>query len=456
MEINEVKVGDMVTYKNKQGKQVKGKVIHRHSGKDASHLTGHVNIQNIGGVPSFPVTIHVSDIKPHITEETDMQNENVYTMIDSIQTGDTDRTETLFREIMNTKIADVLASNKEEVAKSMFNTNECADCEAEEVDEALQGNQHKIDANKNGKVDAHDFKLLRKKKGVKEEVEQVDEISKQALSTYIKKAGPQIAGLEQKHGITSKPAMKRKRGVTRASINYLKKDLGMSTTRKEEVAHEAYSDPYAAKKSAEMKKAHAATMADAKKEYDAARKPKFAKNFMKMKKEEVELEEGNAENKMKKNTYADAKGAANKNGALDRGSQRRVDRQRTDEVDSIKKGIDNYAPKKAAVRSIIRGKVFGKLSDTETKMFARKRVKEDVNLQELDADTLRSYISKRAKPGQLDAARKGDSTAKKKVKGISNANASLTKKYKSKLDAAYNNAAAASYNKAKPGTYHGD
>lgn len=32
------------------------------------------------------------------------------------------------------------------------------------VDEALKGNQHKIDANKNGKVDAHDFKLLRSKK----------------------------------------------------------------------------------------------------------------------------------------------------------------------------------------------------------------------------------------------------------------------------------------------------
>ena len=86
---------------------MKGKVIHRHDGKDASHLTGHVNIQKIGGVPSFPVTVHVSDIKPHITEETDMQNENVYTMIDSIQTGDTDRVETLFREIMNTKISDV-------------------------------------------------------------------------------------------------------------------------------------------------------------------------------------------------------------------------------------------------------------------------------------------------------------------------------------------------------------
>ena len=37
--------------------------------------------------------------------------------------------------------------------------------------EELKGNQHKIDANKNGKVDAHDFKLLRGKKDMKEESE---------------------------------------------------------------------------------------------------------------------------------------------------------------------------------------------------------------------------------------------------------------------------------------------
>jgi len=459
MEIHEVKIGDVVSFKHK-GKTMKGKIIHRHDSKNSNaSLAGHVNVQGAGDA-SYPVTIHAAKLTPvpSLKEEDSMDNltENIENLLDHIHADENIEAENAFDALMQHKINELLSNVKIEVAQDMFNTNKCADCEAEEVvDEALVGKQHKIDANKNGKVDAHDFKLLRKKKGVKEDVEQVDEISKQALSTYIKKAGPQIAGLEQKHGITSKPAMKRKRGVTRASINYLKKDLGM-TTRKEEVAQEAYSDPYAAKKSAEMKKAHAATMADAKKEYDAARKPKFAKNFMKMKKEEVELEEGNAENKMKKNTYADAKGVANKNGALDRGSQRRVDRQRTDEVDSIKKGIDNYAPKKAPVRNIIRGKVFGKLSDTETKMFARKRVKEDVNLQELDADTLRSYISKRAKPGQLDAARKGDSTAKKQVKGISNANASLTKKYKSKMGNSYNNAAAASYNKAKPGTYHGD
>lgn len=43
------------------------------------------------------------------------------------------------------------------------------------VYEELKGNQHKIDANKNGKVDAQDFKLLRKKKKVAEEAEQIDE-----------------------------------------------------------------------------------------------------------------------------------------------------------------------------------------------------------------------------------------------------------------------------------------
>ena len=50
-----------------------------------------------------------------------------------------------------------------------------ADAVTKIMDEALKGNQHKIDANKNGKVDAHDFKLLRAKKEVKEESDQVEE-----------------------------------------------------------------------------------------------------------------------------------------------------------------------------------------------------------------------------------------------------------------------------------------
>jgi hypothetical protein len=59
--------------------------------------------------------------------------------------------------------------------------------EDEKVYEALKGNQHKIDANKNGKVDAHDFHLLRKKK-VAEEAEELDELSKATLGSYVVKS----------------------------------------------------------------------------------------------------------------------------------------------------------------------------------------------------------------------------------------------------------------------------
>jgi hypothetical protein len=71
-----------------------------------------------------------------------------------------------------------------------------AEAAAKIMGEQLKGNQHKIDANKNGKVDAHDFKLLRagKKPSMKkEDVEQLDEVGdtpagRKALSSYVSKA----------------------------------------------------------------------------------------------------------------------------------------------------------------------------------------------------------------------------------------------------------------------------
>ena len=55
--------------------------------------------------------------------------------------------------------------------KSIKNVAEAA---AKIMDEALKGNQHKIDANKNNKIDSQDFKLLRagkKPEQVKEEID---------------------------------------------------------------------------------------------------------------------------------------------------------------------------------------------------------------------------------------------------------------------------------------------
>ena len=95
-----------------------------------------------------------------------------------------------------------------------------ADAVTKIMDEALKGDQHKIDANKNNKIDAHDFKLLRSKKKVeeaaakpdfidldkdgdkkepmkkaasdkkmKEEVKQIDELSNKTLYSYLRKTG---------------------------------------------------------------------------------------------------------------------------------------------------------------------------------------------------------------------------------------------------------------------------
>ena len=95
-----------------------------------------------------------------------------------------------------------------------------ADAVLKIMDEALKGDQHKIDANKNNKIDAHDFKLLRSKKKVeeaaakpdfidldkdgdkkepmkkaasdkkmKEEVKQIDELSNKTLYSYLRKTG---------------------------------------------------------------------------------------------------------------------------------------------------------------------------------------------------------------------------------------------------------------------------
>jgi hypothetical protein len=73
--------------------------------------------------------------------------------------------------------------------------------EDEKVYEALKGDQHKIDANKNGKLDAHDFKLLRGKKKVAEEAEELEELSKKTVAAYAIKAKNQMGRDEYKAGV---------------------------------------------------------------------------------------------------------------------------------------------------------------------------------------------------------------------------------------------------------------
>ena len=113
-----------------------------------------------------------------------------------------------FQELVNNQLQvrayDAIEALRPEVGASMFgesshkkmdddeedmedeedeDEDEDEDEKKSKVEEELKGKQHKIDKNKNGKIDAHDFKLLRK-----EEAQQIAELSKKTVGSYLKKA----------------------------------------------------------------------------------------------------------------------------------------------------------------------------------------------------------------------------------------------------------------------------
>ena len=125
-------------------------------------------------------------------------------------------------------------------------TQKVAQAAAKIMDEELKGKQHKIDANKNGKVDAHDFKLLRAKKEVKEESEQIDELSKATMGSYVNKSAKDAVdrtAQEVETGEIDKVADKRMKGIKLATKKLAKEETAqveegyyknMDTNRKEE------------------------------------------------------------------------------------------------------------------------------------------------------------------------------------------------------------------------------
>ena len=67
-----------------------------------------------------------------------------------------------------------------------------ASCSSKKMEkEELHPNQKQLDKNKNGKLDSDDFKKLRKEEEEVVEEEQIDELSKATLSSYVKKADKQ-------------------------------------------------------------------------------------------------------------------------------------------------------------------------------------------------------------------------------------------------------------------------
>jgi len=99
--------------------------------------------------------------------------------------------------------------------------------EVEDFDEALVGNQHRIDANKNNKIDAHDFRLLRAKKkpsedAVKEGImDKVLPILTGGSDKDLLKKLQKDMGVKQTGQKPTPPAPVKPKGMAEGSLNEL-------------------------------------------------------------------------------------------------------------------------------------------------------------------------------------------------------------------------------------------
>lgn len=119
----------------------------------------------------------------------------------------------------------------------IFKADSVSEAYAKMKSEELKGKQHKLDVNKNGKVDGDDLAKLR---ATKEEVEQLDELSPGALKSYIKGAkADKAASNDEKssaesegdYGTASDAAQragKRKEGIKSAKAKLNKEDTEAS------------------------------------------------------------------------------------------------------------------------------------------------------------------------------------------------------------------------------------
>jgi len=97
--------------------------------------------------------------------------------------------------------------------------------EVEIVDEALIGNQHKIDKNHNNKIDAQDFKILRKKMKKEETVVEGKTPIDNNVPFEVPYNTTSSPVVKDKSGATHTP-MSRVKHLARQAMKKVKKDLG--------------------------------------------------------------------------------------------------------------------------------------------------------------------------------------------------------------------------------------
>ena len=124
---------------------------------------------------------------------------------------------------------EALKGNQHKIDKNKNNKIDAEDFKIlrkeETVDEALKGNQHKIDKNKNNKIDAEDFKILRKEETVEEGIKDIAKKAFKALTggsdedqlkALQKRAGAPVTG--------KKPEPKKEEVETQKTLRWFKEN----------------------------------------------------------------------------------------------------------------------------------------------------------------------------------------------------------------------------------------
>ena len=338
--------------------------------------------------------------------------------------------------------------------------------------EMLKGNQHKIDKNKNGKVDAHDFKLLRKIKKEETEIEE-NEIEEQApVAPSLVKHKISVTVSDPNHTMVSKRKEKiqktvivthsdNKEGAQRVGEKFYKKkgyvvhDSNHAGMVKEEIElDEATPNKQQVKQAigiARDKRYAGGNMTGAVKAMDKVNKglaqhPAVKKELQKQNEEVEDLEERNKENALKRKSMDASRGARWKvqnkmsgDAVRDWDGKHKTPQAQNKAIGRALRNEEEGLDEVAKATGDLKDACWKGYTAVGMKMKNGKKVpncvpvKEEEELEELNKSTLASYAKKATHDARIKQSIGKDFEADRSRKpGMKAAAKELADKYKSK------------------------
>ena len=279
------------------------------------------------------------------------------------------------RELARMKAKPIKAAKGIDPEKDMTKLAKKTKEPEDEVDEALVGKQHKIDKNKNGKLDAHDFKLLRKESEELEEKLSVSDGVDKWISDFVHSNDPKFKGKTKKERIQMALGAfySAKRGKTNEEVEELDEISS-------KLAYRA-----ASKRGERMSKAWRANDMDT---FEKER-GKAEKTYNIATKKAIAAEKKNPQKPEQSYPL----------GGYSRASNRSYSEEIEDIQELSKDTLQSYVDKRqwdTGANKKMQKKMDTGLARAEKKIKLKKNTNEEAEeIQELSKDTLKSYVDKR-------------------------------------------------------------